>query len=180
VDYVKSRSGVLGSGDARLLIERVGTNQTSLRHELDKLLTYDTHITRESIELLSEKTPQSSVFELLEAAFSGNAQRTMRLYDEQRALKVEPQQIIAMLAWQLHVLAVVKTAKERSVEDIARVAKLNPFVVRKTQGIASRITLPRLKELITTLREFDVRTKTEGILPDEVVRYYLLQLSRTT
>jgi DNA polymerase III delta subunit len=104
----------------------------------------------------------------------------MRLYDEQRALKVEPQQIIAMLAWQLHVLAVVKTAKERSVEDIARVAKLNPFVVRKTQGIASRITLPRLKELITTLREFDVRTKTEGILPDEVVRYYLLQLSRTT
>ncbi len=180
VDYVKGRSGVLGSGDARLLIERVGTNQTSLRHELDKLLTYDTHITRESIELLSEKTPQSSVFELLEAAFSGNAQRTMRLYDEQRALKVEPQQIIAMLAWQLHVLAVVKTAKERSVEDIARVAKLNPFVVRKTQGIASRITLPRLKELITTLREFDVRTKTEGILPDEVVRYYLLQLSRTT
>jgi DNA polymerase III delta subunit len=83
-----------------------------------------------------------------------------------------------MLAWQLYILAVVKTAKQRSVDDIAREAKLNPFVVRKTQGLVRHITLARLKELITGLREFDVRTKTEGILPDEAVRYYLLQLSQ--
>lgn len=102
----------------------------------------------------------------------------MRLYDEQRALKVEPQQVIAMLAWQLHVLAVVKTAKQRSVDDIAREAKLNPFVVRKTQGLVRHITLARLKELITRLREFDLRTKTESIIPDEAVRYYLLTITR--
>jgi DNA polymerase-3 subunit delta len=178
VDYTKERGGSISSGAARMLVERVGTNQLGLQQELDKLLVFDPKITEHSIENLTEKTPQSTIFELLDAAFAGDAKRTMRLYDEQRALKVEPQQVIAMLAWQLHVLALVKTAKNRSVDDISREAKLNPYVVRKTQGLARDITLTRLKELITSLREFDVRTKTEGILPDEAVRYYLLQLSQ--
>lgn len=177
-DYAKQQGGSIATAEARLLVERVGLNQLALQNELDKLLAYDQSITRGSIELLTEKTPQSSIFELLDAAFSGNQKRTMALYDEQRALKVEPQQIIAMLAWQLHILAVVKTAKQRGVEDIAHEAKLNPYVVRKTQGLLRNITLARLKELITTLREFDVRTKTEGVLPDEVVRYYLLHLAQ--
>jgi DNA polymerase III delta subunit len=178
VDYTKERGGSILSGAARLLVERVGTNQLGLQQELDKLLVFDPKITEQSIESLTEKTPQSTIFELLDAAFAGDAKRTMRLYDEQRALKVESQQVIAMLAWQLHVLALVKTAKNRSVDDISREAKLNPYVVRKTQGLVRHITLARLKELITGLREFDVRTKTEGILPDEAVRYYLLQLSQ--
>ncbi|MBP7857531.1 MAG: DNA polymerase III subunit delta [Candidatus Saccharimonadales bacterium] len=178
VDYTKERGGSISSGAARMLVERVGTNQLGLQQELDKLLVFDPKITEHSIENLTEKTPQSTIFELLDAAFAGDAKRTMRLYDEQRALKVESQQVIAMLAWQLHVLAIVKTAKQRSVDDIAREAKLNPFVVRKTQGLARNISLAHLKELITSLREFDVRTKTEGIIADEAVRYYLLSLAK--
>lgn len=176
-DYAKEQGGSLSSSDARLLVERTGTNQLGLQQELDKLLAFSASITRESIENLTEKTPQSSMFELLDAAFAGDAKRTMRLYDEQRALKVEPQQVIAMLSWQLYILAVVKTAKGRSAEDIAREARLNPFVVRKTLALVRGISLVRLKELITSLREFDVRTKTEGIIADEAVRYYLLQLA---
>ena len=178
VEYAKEQGGSISSGAARMLVERVGTNQLGLQHELDKLLAFDLKITQESVENLTEKTPQSTIFELLDAAFAGDTKRTMRLYDEQRALKVEPQQVIAMLAWQLHILAVVKTAKQRSVDDIAREAKLNPFVVRKTQGLARNISLAHLKELITSLREFDVRTKTEGIIADEAVRYYLLSLAK--
>ena len=177
VEYTKEQGGSVSAGDVRLLVERVGTNQLGLQQELDKLLAFSTSITRESIENLTEKTPQSTVFELLDAAFAGDAKRTMKLYDEQRALKVEPQQVIAMLAWQLHVLAVVKTAKDRSPEQIAREAKLNPFVVRKTLALVRGISLARLRELITSLREFDVRTKTEGIIADEAVRFYLLQLA---
>lgn len=177
VQYVREQGGKLGSGDARALVDRVGTNQSIVQNELDKLLAYDVNISRQSIELLTEKTPQSSVFDLLEAAFRGDIKRTLALYAEQRALKVEPQQIIAMLAWQLHILAVVKTAGQKSVDEIAREAKLNPFVVRKTQNLTQSITLQQLKKLITELRVFDVRTKTEGIIPDEAVQYYLLSMS---
>ncbi len=176
-EYATEQGGSLASADARLLIDRVGVNQLILQHEVDKLLAYNPKIARASIELLTERTPQSSIFELLDAAFAGRTQRTMTLYDEQRALKVEPQQILAMLIWQLYILSLVKTAGGRNPDVIAKEARLSPFTVRKTAGLAGRITLMRLKMLITELREFDVRLKSEGLDADEVVRYYLLRLS---
>lgn len=177
-DYVKEQGGIITPAVAKLLVERIGVNQLGLQNELDKLLSYAPAVTAESVALLTEAAPQSSIFDLLEAAFAGNTKRMAALYDEQRALKVEPQQIIAMLAWQLHILALVKTAQHRDADTIAREAKVSPFVVRKSQSLSRSLTLSRLKELITQLREFDVRTKSEGIIPDEAVRYYLLQLAQ--
>lgn len=176
-NYVKEQGGSATSSVARILVERTALSQLGLRHEIDKLLSYNPHITEESIELLTEKTPQSTVFDLLEAAFAGNTKRTLALYEEQRSLKVEPQQIIAMLAWQLHALVLVKSAQHRNADEIARETKLKPFVIRKNQNLARSISFTRLKHLITELREFDVRTKSEGIIADEAVRYYLLQLA---
>lgn len=178
VDYAKGQGGSISSGDARLLVDRIGTNQLILQHELDKLLAYDPKVTRASIELLTERTPQSSIFELLDAAFAGNTRRAMQLYDEQRDLRVEPQQIMAMLVWQLHILAIAKAAGPRSADTVAKEAKLSPFTVRKSQDLARRISGPRLKQLISELRTFDVRLKSESINADEVVRYYLLNLAR--
>lgn len=178
VDYAKGQGGALGPSEARLLVDRVGTNQLTLQHELDKLLAYDAKITRQNIELLTERTPQSSIFELLDAAFVGNTKRAMQLYKEQRALRVEPQQIIAMLIWQLYILAVVKTGADRSADQIASEAKISPFTVRKTQNLAQHITLAKLKTLIAQLRTFDVRLKSEGLSADEVVQYYLLSLAQ--
>lgn len=177
VDFAQKQGGTLGAPEARLLIDRVGQNQLTAQHEVEKLISYNPVISRQSIELLTERTPQSSIFELLDAAFAGNAKRAMELYDEQRALRVEPQQIIAMMVWQLHVLAVTKAAGARSTDEIAKQSKISPFTVRKSQTLARRITLQRLKTLISALREFDVRLKSEGMNADEVTRYYLLSLA---
>jgi DNA polymerase III subunit delta len=178
--YAKEQGGSLSSADARLLVDRVGANQQSLQQELDKLLMYEPKITRASIELLTERLPQSTVFELLDAAFAGNTARAMALYREQRALKVEPQAILAMLAWQLHVLAVIKSGTPRAADDIARVAKLNPYVVRKSQGLVRSLSLLRLKQLIHDLLELDIRLKRVAIDADEAMQLYLLNLGTVT
>jgi DNA polymerase-3 subunit delta len=175
-EYVKARSGSLNSADARLLVDRVGPNQQLLQQELDKLLAYDAQITKVTIELLTEATPQSTVFELLDAAFAGRTKRAFELYREQRVLKVEPQAIIAMLAWQLHVLALIKTAGTRSAEDIAREAKLNPFVVRKSQGLAHSVSLPKLRQQISDLLQLDLDLKSKAMDADEALQLYLLKL----
>lgn len=177
VAEAKARGGTLNSADARFLVERVGTNQQLLSNELEKLLLYDSKISRASIELLTEQTPQSTIFNLLEAAFAGNQKRALQLYDEQRALKVEPAQIIAMLTWQLNVLAIIKTAGERNNSQIASEAKLNPFVVQKSQGIARKLSLTELKKLISRLLDIDVQTKRTNLDPDEALQHYLLTLS---
>lgn len=177
VGYANKQGGNLDSGDARLLIDRVGANQLILMHELDKLLAYGSKITRASIELLTDRTPQSSIFELLDAAFTGNVQRTMQLYDEQRSMREEPQKIMSMLVWQLYILAVAKAGGNRSAESIAKDSGLNPFTVRKSQDLTRRISAAKLKQMIHDLRVFDVRLKSESLNADEVVRYYLLSLA---
>jgi DNA polymerase III delta subunit len=80
----KSRGGNLNTSDAAFLVDRVGANQQSLSNELDKLLLYDAKISRDNIELLTEANPQSTIFELLDAAFAGDSKKAMVLYDEQR------------------------------------------------------------------------------------------------
>lgn len=177
VQYVKQQGGGLASGDAKSLVDCLGNNQQLLKSELDKLLAYSPQITGQTIGLLVEPMPQSTVFELLDAAFQGQTAKAMQLYREQRALKVEPQAIIAMLAWQLHALAVVKAAGSRPADDIARDAKLNPFVVRKTAALARNLSLAQLRGFVKQLLELDIKTKTVSIDADEALQFYLLKLA---
>jgi DNA polymerase-3 subunit delta len=170
----KNRDGELKIGDANYLIDRVGNDQLLLSNELDKLLLYEPAINRSTIDLLTDPAPQSTIFELLDAAFGGNQKRAMSIYDEQRKLKVEPQQIIAMLAWQLHILAIVKTAGQRSVDEIAREARLSPFVVRKTMGLASKMTLQQVRSLVARTLDLDVRLKSEMIDADDALKHLLM------
>ncbi len=173
----KARGGSLSSSDARYLVERVGANQQLLSGELEKLLLYDSKIDRRTIDLLTDPTPQSTIFQLLEAAFAGRTKTVLELYADQRAQKTEPAQVIAMLTWQLHVLAVIKAAGDRPADTIAREAKLNPFVVRKTQGIASGLSLAKVKKLVADLLKVDVAIKRSAIDADEALQHYLLRLA---
>ena len=177
VQRAKAHNAALNSSDARYLVERVGTDQQFLGNELDKLVLYDPKISRETIDLLTDPTPQSTIFELLEAAFAGQGRKVLKLYAEQRAQKVEAPQIIALLAWQLHILALLKTAGDRTPDQIAQQAKVNPFVVRKSQGIARNITLPELRSKIQELVQLDVKSKRTNLDTDAALQDYLLTLS---
>ncbi len=172
--YAKEQGGTLGSSEARFLVDRLGLNQQMLKNELDKLLAFDPHISKQTIQAMTEPLPQSSVFELLDAAFQGQTARMLQLYREQRALKVEPQAIIALIAWQLHVLAVIKAAGDRSPDDIVRSAKLNPYVVRKSLSLARNLTITRIKRMVSDLLTLDLKLKTVSVDADEALQLYLL------
>ncbi len=188
VTYAKEQGGNLNQSDANYLIQRIGdashlqkktgASQLTLQNELDKLLLFAPAISRSSIDLMTDENPASKIFDLLDVAFAGDTRRTQRLYADQRAQGVEPQQIMAMLVWQLYIFAVVKAGQGKSASDIASSAKLSPFVVEKAQSAMRRVSLAELRAMIRSLRELDVRTKTEGIIPDEALQHYLLTLSQ--
>lgn len=177
VEQATVQGSTLYSNDAQYLVERVGANQQLLANELAKLAAYSSEITRETIDLLTEPTPQSTIFQLLDAAFAGNTKQMLKLYQEQRASKVEPQQIIAMLAWQLHILAIVKTAGERSDQAVVSEAKLSPYVVSKTRQITNHLTVTKLKELVHNLASLDLQAKTTPINLDDALQHYLLTIN---
>lgn len=177
VAQADASGGSLTSGDATYLVRRVGANQLLLANEVQKLLSYQPQITRQTIDELTEPTPQSSVFDLLDAALSGNKQKTVALYHEQRQQKVEPLAIMGMLAWQLHILALVKTAGDRSPSAIASQGKVNPYVVSKTQNAARNCTLSDVKNWVHQAAQLDRRLKQQPIDADEAMINYLLSLS---
>lgn len=176
VEEAKTGGGSLTQSDARYLIERVGLNQQLLHNELTKLLAYNPKITVRTIDLLTEPTPQSTVFQLLDAAFAGNTRTVLRIYEEQRAAKVEPLAIVGMLAWQLHVLAIILSAGDRSDGDIAKEAKLNPFVVRKSRQLSHKMSLSRVEQLVGELLDLDVQLKTTAINADDALQDFLLHI----
>ncbi|MGH7142097.1 MAG: DNA polymerase III subunit delta [Candidatus Saccharimonadales bacterium] len=177
IETAQSKNGNLTSANARFLVQRVGMNQQMLDNELEKLLLYAPDISQVNIELLTELTPQSKIFELLDVAFTGNLERSIKLYNDQRQQRVEPKIIISMLSWQLKALSFVKTATGRSSEAIAKEAKLHPVVVRKSQITAARISFEKLKQLIADLLTIDVRSKRENIDLDEALQFFLIKIA---
>jgi DNA polymerase-3 subunit delta len=83
-----------------------------------------------------------------------------------------------MLAWQLHVIAIIKTAGDRSAETIAKEAKINPFVVRKSQSLARNLSVNHLKTLLHDLLQIDLRSKRSAIDTDDALQHYLLKLAQ--
>lgn len=177
VDEVKAQQGSLTSSDARYLVSRVGANQQLLYNELDKLVTYRANIDRQTIDQLTEEVPQSSIFQLLEAAFGGDVAKALKLYDEQRRQKVEPQAILALIAWQLHVLALVATGGGRSDDEIAREAKISPYVVRKSRSIVRSIGGGMVKVLVNKALELDVKLKTVSIDADDALQNFVISIA---
>jgi DNA polymerase III delta subunit len=157
-------------------VERVGANQQLLAGEVEKLSLLGGTIDRERILSLTQATSQSTIFQLLDAAMSGKVDQALHLYDEQRAMKVEPQQILAMFTWQLYAVALVATGSPRSADQIAREAKMSPYVVGKTQALVRGMSASRLMQIIDDLLSIDLRGKREALDLDDALRLFIIKL----
>lgn len=174
VTYAEEQGGVIAVSDAQYLVERVGINQQLLSKELDKLVLGCARITKKNIDNLTEKTPESKIFDLLDAAFSGKNQQAIKLYQEQRTMKVEPQEILAMLGWQLRQLALVKTAGVK--HDVVKEAKMNPYVARKLQANSRAISHEHIKDLVHKLVTLDVQSKRSSIDLDDALQGIIISM----
>ena len=177
VKVARDEDGHITHSDAHYLVDRIGNVQELLFNELKKLLSYQSEVTKETIDLLTEPTPQSTVFDLLDVAFSGQIARTLYLYEEQRRQKVEPLAIMAMISWQLHIFALIKTAGTQERTETAKKAGISPFVVNKSYALAHKLSLDELKKLINQALKLDISLKSQSIDADEALKFFLLSLA---
>ena len=173
----KTQGGEISASDARNLVAKVGPNQQMLAGELEKLILYEPKISKETVDLLVESSPKSTIFDMLEAAFNGGPEKALRLFAEQRQLRQDPAGMMALIAWQLHILAVIKFAGDRSPGQIASEAHINPYVVNKSINIAKRLTVAEIKRLIHTTLELDVALKSQSIDADEALQNLLILIA---
>lgn len=89
-------------------------------------------------------------------------------------MKVEPLAIVGMITWQLFTLALVKSAEQTGITNIAKEANLNPYVVSKTQQLAKGRTLAMIRNMMKNLLALEVRLKTQPIDSDDALQLFLL------
>lgn len=172
----KEKGGQIDRGTAQYLTEFVGANQERLSNELDKLILSSPTVTRQTIDSLSHRQASSTVFELLDAGFNGRQKKALDLYDEQRRQQVEPLAIIGMIGWQLHILALAKTAKGISAAEIAKDAGVHPFVVQKSLQLAKNMAIGKLKQLVHQAVVLEEQLKSRTMNADDAVKHFLLSL----
>ena len=178
MSFAKDKAATIIRSDAVYLIQRVGNSQVKLKNELEKLIQYNPQVSRQSIELLTDENPSSTVFNLIDSIFSGNLKQALRIYDEQRKQKVEPQAIHGMLVWQMHAIAIASTAPSNAKPvQIAKDSSLSPFVVQKSQRIANKMGQSKIVECMKLLRDIDRRSKRETLDYDEALRYAIISLA---
>jgi len=173
-ELAKKLGADISAGDAGYLVERVGANQQLLSVEIEKLSLYNPKIDRKSIELLTDQSMQSSIFSLLDSAFSGNSAKAIKLYREQRASRIDPHYILAMLTWQLQAIALAVHANPQN-ESALISAGQSPFTARKSLAVAKRITKQKFRKMVVDLSELEGQIKTNSDA-DAGIELYLLGL----
>jgi DNA polymerase-3 subunit delta len=176
-NYVTSKEGQISYKDANFIVDRLGLNQLQLKNELNKLLLINKNITEGLIDDVTPITPQSSVFAMLDYLMQGNVGKASSLYYEQRAQGVDPQNLLSMIAWQLHILAIITASgKGKSADEIAKRSKLNVFVVRKNMSIANKIHKGVAVKLLDAAILSDLRIKTGKSKPDPEVHALIINI----
>lgn len=167
----------INTQSAEILVDRIGINLHQIDTELQKLRHVSGNVSRADIELHTQPTLQSSVFQLLDAAAAGNDMEALRLYDELILQKIEPQAVWAMCIWQVHIFAVVATSTTTNSAQIARDAGISPFVASKALTAITHLGRSRVKQLVALLRRYDIRLKQESLDISEVIRYFIVSVA---
>lgn len=183
VDFIlltaKIANAQISKCDANYLIDRLGNNQQLLHNELQKLILFDKQITQNNINALTLPSPKSSIFNLIDSAFSRDIKSSIAIYEDQRAQGAEPLSILGMLGWQLHILSVIKAAGNKEITDIASESKINIFLIRKNASTAKKITYLNLQKLIIKTIDVDKQLKTNIIDADLAIKNLLIEYSAT-
>ena len=177
-DYVKGKKGEITQLLETQLIDRVGVNQQLMASELDKLILFNPVITREAIEELTEYSPHSLIFAMLDAALNGDLRKMLKFYDEQKQQGMEPLAIMGMITWQLHNLALTQSAGTASVDEIVNKTKLKPYSIKKNQSSLRGISKKQLIGIIDKAVETDSKIKTSLVDPDDAIKNLLLSFAR--
>lgn len=168
--------GALGAAEARFLVERTGHDQWRIANELEKLVHFQHEISHAAIEQLVDATPEGTAFELLDAALAG---KSARLHTLLLALKIneDPYKLFGLLASQVHALAVVTTAGQRTPDVIAKESGLHPFVVRKTQSVARRLGPARVANIAKDVATCDMQLKSTSADPWDLLQLCLQKVA---
>ncbi len=172
VESADQRGYKLDQAAARTLIDLVGTDLSSLDHELEKVCLYsgdNTEVGIEEVKAAARLSRTASIFDLGDAVGERDGARALAalkdLYLEEPYLK-----ILAMIVRHFHLLLKVRLLLDDGARqgDVQRALKLPPFVVGKYLSQVNGLDARALEKAIARLLLADQTLKSSSA-PDRLV-----------
>lgn len=147
------------------LVAYTGGNMYFLDNEIRKLLDFSLspQIEKQDVELMVRATLGNDIFETIEAVGKGNKKESLLMLQNHLEKGDEPFYLFSMLVYQfrnLMKIAALHRIGKNNEYEIAKLAKLHPFVVKKSMGQIRSLPFEKLKEIYLVLGKIDFETKT--------------------
>lgn len=146
---------------AGVMVQWLGADKWRLLSELERLQLQQRKVTAELVEREVARPAMADVFAVMDALTVGDKRRAVGGVEELLAQGHNEFYVLSMLERNFRILALVQQGKRRGLSDqeLARAAKLHPFVVQKTGGAAGRISAEKSAEGLTRVAATDFAIK---------------------
>lgn len=162
---------ILENPAASAIIQRCGSDLSTLSAEADKLIAYKgespgAEITREDVELVTRKSLEASIFDLSKQMLRKDSTGSFRILEDLFALREEPLAILGALNGAFLDLYRAKSAQlsSKTEEDIAALYpsyRGKEFRIRNAFRDAGKTSVTTLRECIFILSQADVQLKSQ-------------------
>lgn len=156
------------------LVRRVGVDQWSLYHEMEKLAVLET-VDAAVIEQLVEAAPTENVFNLFDAALRGQARDVKEMILVLQATE-DPYKVFGLLSSQVFQLAALAVSDKPSAEVAADIGA-HPFAMGKLTSHAKRLGRPGARAAVAVMAEVDDGMKTSGGEPWLLIERGLIKIA---
>jgi DNA polymerase-3 subunit delta len=162
-EEVLKHHGEISSAATDKLYEYVGADLWRLGNEIQKLTTYNSEITPETVALLVKTQIQSDIFVLIDAIASRNSKKALKELHQLLDNGENELYILSMIVYQYRNMLITRDLVERGCNsqwELAKRAGLHPFVAGKTLNLVRNYDMVKLKNIYADLLEQDLAIKT--------------------
>ncbi len=163
---------------ASLLQLYCGSDLARISTEVDKLTSYNPHITKENVENLVDAGFFNSIFELMDALSERKTKQALNILGKTLDSGENEIYLLTMLARQVRNLLIIKDLSEHRLSESEIVSKthLHPFVVKKSLQQTRHFTLNELLALHGKLIELDLALKSTSMDPKLLLQRFVAEM----
>jgi DNA polymerase-3 subunit delta len=164
---------------ASLLQAYCGSDLGRIASEIEKLRTYNPHITKVNVEKLVDAGFFNTIFELTDALSEKKPKRALEILQKSLDAGENEIYLTTMLARQVRNLLIVKDLSDHrlSESEIVGKTKLHPFVIKKSLSQSRNFTANQLLSLHGKLIELDVAMKSTSTDPRVLLQKFVTEMT---
>ncbi|MBD7906878.1 DNA polymerase III subunit delta [Sporosarcina gallistercoris] len=165
---------------ADYLVEATGENMMQLSKELEKLAAYlgdAGKITKEVIDSLVPRSPETEIFRLTDTYIAGNRAKTLAVYHDLLRSGEEPIAMTSLIAGQVRLMLHVGTLKRKGYhqQQIASTLNVHPYRVKLVMNNRNSPSEQRLLRVLNDLASIDLKLKSTSGSRERVLELFFME-----